>query len=116
MARTAITIHNLAGAKGLANGILVTTAGDVPNDNDWLLRDGDILFARNGGAGVQVLTLITSADEDGRVETIANSQAVGTTYLYGPLDRVGYAQSDGKCRVDIADTLWDLAVIRNVGN
>jgi len=116
MARTAITVHNLAGRTGLANGAVAQTGGDSTNDHEWALKDGDILLARNTGAGNESLSLITQPDALGRSISIAQTHNAGQVRTYGPLTREGFAQADGTCHVDLAVDTWELAVIRDVGN
>lgn len=113
MARIAIAITTLAGNAGLANATVTKTTGDFANDHDWLLNDGDLLVARNTEAvNPKVLTIITTADRLGRTQAIAQNHTAGEVRVYGPLTRIGYAQSDGKIHIDVDTASWELSVLR----
>lgn len=117
MARVAIGVVELAGKVGQANVLLSTTSSDTANNHTFTLKDGDILYAQNADAGVQTVTIVTTADEIGRTITIAQVQAAGETRLYGPFERIGFAQSDETIQIDVTvSNTVRLAVIRDVGN
>ncbi len=115
MPRTAIPIFEMAGQVSPANAVITTIAGDSTNDHDWLLKDGDLLWAICAG-GASTMTIPCTADELGRDDNIVISFGAGETRMIGPLNRLGYAQADGKIHIDLTVDTWAVGVFRNVGN
>lgn len=114
MPRTAIPITQVQGGADPAFITATTVTADDTNEHDWLMVDGDILLAFNTGAGAHNVTLVGTADYQGRVANSSQAVGAGALAVFGPLKSSGWKQTDGKVHVDTDDAVseTEFAVIR----
>jgi len=98
MARTDVSVTDLIGAYGdysVANvADLTWQVADIVNDNQVLLKEGDILLFWNQGVGAQTVT-INSVDLYGRTGDItAYSVGIDEIAHFGPVKAPGWRQTD----------------------
>ena len=99
MARTDVSVTTLLGAYGdysVANSADLTwQQADTTNDNQVLLREGDILLFWNQGAGAQTVTINSVALYGRTGDITAYSVGVDEIAHFGPVKAAGWKQSDG---------------------
>lgn len=98
MARTSVTVTTMLGAYGdysVANAADITfQAADTVNQNQVLLREGDILLVWNQGGSAYTFT-VSSVELFGRTGDVsAYSVGVGEIAVFGPAKFAGWKQSD----------------------
>ena len=97
MPRTELTKTVALGAYGGAGVAVTMTAADTTNQNDFVAQGKDFIIAQNTGASPHTVTVTSVDDPYGRVEHItAESIAAGAIRIYGPIERLGWQQTDGK--------------------
>ena len=116
MARTAISATTLLGAYGdysVANAADITfTAADTVNQNEIVLRQGDILLAWNQGASPYTVT-VTSVELYGRTGDVsAYSIGAGEIMAFGPVQPAGWKQSAGELYFEANNASVYFAILR----
>lgn len=116
-----LVVTNLGGSLDPAvQQDVVWTAGDSgSNPARWLLKEGDILLARNTDAAPHNVTLLGAPDGQGRdvdtAESLAAAGSAGAVTAFGPLKHAGWLQTGGYAHVDVDDNTIELAVLRAPG-
>jgi hypothetical protein len=96
MARTVLTKTICTETNAAAGVSLVQTAADVANGNSFSPTGYDLVIANNTGAAPYTVTITSAPDAMGRTKDItAESIAAGEIRVYGPLQLLGWRQSDG---------------------
>lgn len=115
MARTSVSVTTLLGAYGTysANAADITfAAADTVNDNQVLMKEGDILLVWNQGAGAQTFT-VSSVALFGRTGDVT-TYSVGADEIaaFGPAKFAGWKQSDNMLYFEASSTDIYFAVLR----
>jgi hypothetical protein len=103
-----------ATSKNPTAGVAVTfTAGDTVNFEQFVLTGKELILIWNTHASLAGTFTITSvADERGRTGDITTqSIAFGTIYTIGPLDLVGWAQTNQNLYLQVSAATMRWAVI-----
>lgn len=91
---------------------MTSVAATPGTDQEVDFDAGDILVARNSGAGAHTVTVYSAADPvSGRTNHITTEAiAAGVTRLYGPFRARGWKQSNGKLKftADDAEVLFSV--------
>ncbi len=119
MARATLTAQPTPGkfpGTVAVNAADVTFAvSDAVNGNDVAMSGEDMLIvARNDNAGAQTITITSAAmpDTNRPGDITAYSIGIGEYAVFGPFNKPGWQQSDGKLRIDTSHADIKLAVLR----
>lgn len=114
MARDVIPINVLIGTVDPAYLVLTTAPADDVAGHEWVFKEGDVLLAYNTGAAPNEVTLVATADNQGRTVDSVQAVAASALSVFGPLKIEGWRQTDGTVHVDTDDSSAEVlfAVIR----
>lgn len=116
MARVAIAVTSLVGAKGNGAAAPTFTTGDAANDHSFALSAGDRLIIKNVGVSTVNAEVVQTNNRYGRSIAAGGANLLAYTAdqerVFGPLEFDGWAQSDGTVYVNVDSSDFRLAVLR----
>lgn len=112
MPRTDLTKITAPGSIQYTGTVLTMTAADVANMNQFTASGKDLIIAHNTGASPYTVTVTSIADPYGRTKDIAaQSLAAGEYRVFGPMETVGWTQTDGKIYLQASNASVKFGVI-----
>lgn len=112
MAKTTLTKSTALGTNNYAGVTLTMTAADSSNGNQFVASGKDLLVIHNTGGSDYTFTVTSAADERGRTKDITTETITAGTYkIVGPLELMGWRQSDGYVYVSASNAAVKFGVI-----
>lgn len=112
MPRTTLTKTTAPGAYTHAGTLLTMTAADASNGNQFVATGKDLIVAYNSAGLTYTITVTSSADPYGRTKDItAENITAGQYKIFGPLETVGWIQSDGKIYITASNAGVYLGIV-----
>ena len=111
--RTALTPQALPGPWSTTGKALTLDVMDATNGNCFAASNKDLVLVQNTDVSDPSTLSITSTEcPEGRLGDVDDvSIAAGKIFMFGPLPRVGWVQSDGTIEIDGSSTDLSAAVI-----
>lgn len=103
------------GARADAGVALTWTAADTTTQ-ETSFREGDLLLARNTGAGAHTVTVVSApSPRSGRTNDItAESIAAGAVRVYGPFTRSGWKRTGSKLQFSADHAEVEFAILTGI--
>lgn len=97
-------------------GVAITFTAATTTDQEAAFSSGDYLIAWNSGASPRTVTVYSApAPRSGRLNDItAEAIAAGAHRIYGPFDRAGWRQANGKLKFKASHADVQFAVVTRV--
>jgi len=112
MARQNHTAQAAPGKWPAAGAVVTFLAADVTNKEQFTLTGRELLLAKNTGGSPFTVTINSVNDPYNRTKDItAESVAAGAERMFGPLDVVGWKQTDGRLYFEASNVAIQFAVI-----